>query len=310
MSFGDIPSPTLHKNSVLIAPSFVGLNFADIYRRQGHYILQGEAAWIGGYEGVGRIVAVGADVLDWKIGQRVGFADVPRAHSSLVVALPDQLVTLPDDVEDENVAALLLQGLTAQYLLENSGALRAGDQILIQAAAGGVGRLLTQMATARGAQVYALASTPGKRAQARENGAIATYGYEQDWVTLIQQDTGKGVDIAYDSVGTTLMKSMAVLRPGGRAVIFGKAGGQPPLINPLDLMEGSKAIIGGDLWTYLDSRKSRQDRVNRLFASLAAGDITLPRIQSFPLSAGQDAHRLLEDRNFAGKIVLSTSQLR
>lgn len=304
LSYGELSAPSLDAQSILVAPTFVGLNFADIYRRQGHYVLQGEAPWIGGYEGVGHIVAIGADVCSWNIGQRVGFVDVPRAHAELVMACPDQLVTLPDDIADQSVAALLLQGLTAQYLVEDSVTVRSGDTILIQAAAGGVGRLVTQMATALGAQVHALASTPAKREQACENGAVAAYDYQEDWVARVQQAVGKGVDIAYDSIGTTLMQSVAALRPGGRAVIFGKAGGTPPIIDPLELMEGSKGVIGGDLWTYLNDREGRQGRVDRLFAALHAGRITLPHIRTFPLNAGQDAHRLLEDRNFAGKIVL------
>lgn len=308
LRYGDLAPPSLDNQSVLVAPTFVGLNFADIYRRQGRYVLQGEAPWVGGYEGVGYVVATGADVSDWKTGQRVGFVDVPRAHAGLVSAQPDQLVTLPENIPDKSVAAVLLQGLTAQYLVEDSVAVRSGDRVLIQAAAGGVGRLVTQMASAKGAQVYALASTAAKREQARLNGAVAAYGYQEDWVALIRQETGKGVDVAYDSVGSTLMQSLATLRDGGRAVIFGKAGGTPPLVDPLQLMEGSKGIIGGDLWTYLKSREERQVRVDRLFAALHEGRITLPHITVFPLSAGQDAHRLLEDRNFAGKIIFSTHE--
>ena len=307
LTCGDLPDPSPDRRSVLVAPTFVGLNFADIYRRQGNYVLQGAAPWIGGYEGVGRIVAVGADVTGWKPGQRVGFVDVARAQAALVPARPDQLVTLPDDITDQAAASLLLQGLTAQYLVHDSVNVRSGDAVLVQAAAGGVGRLVTQMATALGARVHALASTAAKREQARANGAVAAYGYDEDWVALVRQATGGGVDVAYDSVGTTLMHSIAALRPGGRAVIFGKAGGAPPPVDPLALMEGSKGVIGGDLWTYLNDREGRQRRVDRLFAALHAGRITLPCITTFPLDAGREAHRLLEDRKFAGKIILQVA---
>ncbi|MDQ1231015.1 quinone oxidoreductase [Sphingomonas sp. SORGH_AS_0879] len=303
LRYGAFPDHELDAGSVLVETRAVGLNFADIYRRQGVYVLDGKAPWIGGYEGVGRIIAVGNGVDRWRIGQRVGFLDVPRAHAERVCAPADRLVALPDDIDDRTAAALLLQGVTAQYLVEDSGRLAAGDRVLVQAASGGVGRLLTQMAAALGAEVHALASTPSKREQARSNGASAVYGYD-DWVAQVRRATGDGVDLVYDSIGTTLHDSLAALRPGGRVVIFGKAGGPPPAIDPLSLMEHSKGVVGGDLWTYLNRAESRQSRADRLFAALRAGTITAPVITTFPLSEGAAAHRLLEDRSFAGKIVL------
>ncbi|MDR6146466.1 NADPH2:quinone reductase [Sphingomonas sp. SORGH_AS870] len=302
LRYSALPDQALDAASVLVKTSAVGLNFADIYRRQGVYVLDGEAPWIGGYEGAGRIVAVGTGVDRWRIGQRVGFLDVPRAHAERVCAPADRLVALPDDIDDRTAAALLLQGVTAQYLVEDSGRLAAGNRVLVQAASGGVGRLLTQMAAALGAEVHALASTPSKREQARSNGASAVYAYD-DWVAQVRA-TGDGVDVVYDSIGTTLHDSLAALRPGGRVVIFGKAGGPPPAIDPLSLMEHSKGVVGGDLWTYLNRAESRQSRADRLFAALRAGTITAPKITTFPLSEGTAAHRLLEDRSFAGKIVL------
>ncbi|MDQ1230970.1 quinone oxidoreductase [Sphingomonas sp. SORGH_AS_0879] len=302
LRYGALPDQALDADSVLVETSAIGLNFADIYRRQGIYVLDGEAPWIGGYEGAGRIVAVGDAVDRWRVGQRVEFLDVPRAHAERVCAPAQRLVALPDDVDDRTAAALL-QGVTAQYLVEDSGRLSAGDRVLIQAASGGVGRLLTQMAVALGAEVHALASTPSKREQARSNGASAVYGYD-DWVAKVRRATGDGVDVVYDSIVTTLHDSLAALRPGGRVVIFGKAGGTPPAIDPLSLMEESKGVVGGDLWTYLNRTESRQSRADRLFAALRTGTITAPAITAFPLSEGAAAHRLLEDRNFAGKIVL------
>jgi NADPH:quinone reductase-like Zn-dependent oxidoreductase len=308
LQYGDLPDPALDAASALVAPTAVGLNFADIYRRRGAYVLDGAAPWIGGYEGAGRIVALGDAVTGWHVGQRVGFMDVARAQADRVRADPHRLVALPDDIDDRTAAALLLQGLTAQYLVEESVAVSAGDHVLVQAAAGGVGRLLTQLATARGALVHALASTPAKRDQVRANGAVAAYDYADDWVAEVRTNTGVGVDVAYDSIGTTLMQSIAALRPGGRVVIFGKAGGPPPSVDPLLLMEESKGVVGGDLWTYLDGKQSRQQRADRLFAALRAGTITTPTVTPFPLARGADAHRLLEDRSFAGKIVLLAGQ--
>ncbi|MDN4633570.1 zinc-binding dehydrogenase [Sphingomonas sp. PsM26] len=303
LGYSVLPDPVAGAGSVLVKTTAVGLNFADVYRRRGDYVLDGEAPWIGGYEGAGRVVSVGAGVNSWQIGQRVGFMDVARAHAELVLAPTDRLIALPDDVDDCTAAALLLQGLTAQYLVESSGRLRAGDRILVQAAAGGVGRLLIQVARALGVEVHALASTPAKRAQARANGAVGVYDYG-DWVSQVRQATATGVDVVYDSIGTTVLDSIAALRPGGHVVVFGKAGGPPPLVDPLLLMEESKGVVGGDLWTYLNGAESRQSRTDRLFAAWRAGTITAPAITALPLRDGAAAHRLIEDRNFAGKIIL------
>lgn len=305
--YGDRPDPPIAPGSVLVAMTAIGLNFADVYRRRGNYRLAGDRPWIGGYEGAGRIAAVGPDVEGWQVGQRVGFADVPRAQAELVLAPANRLIALPDDIDDVTAAALLLQGLTAQYLIEDSVCIVGGDDVLIHAAAGGVGRLLTLMAKARGARVHALASTPEKRAAAIHNGAIAAYDHNDDWVPQVRRATRVGVHAVYDSVGTTLDQSLAALRPGGRVVFFGKAGGDPPPVDPLALMEESKGVVGGDLWTYLDRAETRQSRADRLFAELRRGTLTRPPIAAFPLADGADAHRLLEDRQFAGKIVFSSA---
>lgn len=135
------------------------------------------------------------------------------------------------------------------------------------------------------------------------NGASAVYGYD-DWVAQVRRATGECVDLVYDSIGTTLHDSLAALRPGGRVVIFGKAGGTPPAIDPLSLMEHSKGVVGGNLWIYLNRAESRQSRADRLFAALRAGTLPAPAITTFSLSEGAAADRLLEDRSFAGKIVL------
>ncbi|TKI04803.1 zinc-binding dehydrogenase [Martelella alba] len=281
-----------------------GLNFADIYRRKGHYVLHDQPPHIGGYEGVGAIIALGAGVTGWQLGQRVGFADVPFSHATRINVAQERALALPDELGDREAASVLLQGLTAQYLINDSVRVCDGDSVVVLAAAGGVGRILTRMLTARGARVYALASCAQKQAVARDNGAIAAMSYQQDWVGEIRSLTGGGVRYVFDSVGVTLRQSLAVLRAGGRVVSFGMAGGDTPAIRAGDLLMDSKGVIGADLWTYLDSGDARRERAQRLFDSLRQGEFSLPPTDVFSLEAGADAHRRLEDRAFAGKVVL------
>lgn len=282
----------------------IGLNFADIYRRRGDYVLTGVAPHIAGYEGAGDVVAVAADVTGITIGDRIGFADVPFANATRVTVPIDHAVQLPPTLDYVSAAALLLQGLTAQYLIEDSYALRSGEQVLIHAAAGGVGQYLVQLAVARGASVIALASTPTKRAIATRLGAKYIIGYEEDWVAQVVALSGGGVQVAYDGVGATLLQSLKTVRPRGTLVSYGMAGGMPPAVDPRVLMVSSKTLVGGDLWDYLDSHAARVQRTARLFAAVGSGALKLSAIETYALSRGAEAHRRLETRSFAGKVVL------
>lgn len=303
-----LPTPAVPSGAVQVRMSAAGLNFADIYRRKGNYVLHGTPPHIGGYEGVGTIIAVGEGVTGWQLGQRIGFADVPFCHATHINVPVDHALLLPDTLSDIAAAAIMLQGLTAQYLINDSVQVAAGDAVLVHAAAGGVGQILTRMLVARGAQVYALVSSAHKQQIALNNGATAAYTYQQDWVQEILAATAGGVRYGFDSVGITLQQSLDALRPGGRVVSFGMAGGEAPAISAYQLMMDSKGVVGGDLWTYLNSGAARRERAQRLFASWQNGEFGLPHIETFPLSQGVDAHRLLEDRSFAGKIVLLNSE--
>ncbi len=302
--YGEYPTPAVSAGTLQVRMAAAGLNFADIYRRRGEYVLAGAAPHIGGYEGVGYVTAVGTGVSGWRQGQRVGFADVPFAHATRISVPADHALALPDDIGDAQAAAILLQGLTAQYLVDDSVGVAENDRVVVLAAAGGVGQHLTRLLAARGARVYAVASTADKRRICRDNGAIASYGYDDNWVELIRAASGGGADYVFDSVGRTLPDSLEVLRPGGRAVTFGMSGGAAPDISPARLMMASKGVIGGDLWTYLRDGQQRRQRADKLFTAWRRGIIAVPRLVTFPLSAGADAHRRLEDRDFAGKIVL------
>lgn len=297
----DPPVPAGH---IQLAMRAIGLNFADIYRRRGEYHLAGAAPHIAGYEGAGEVVAIGAGVSGFALGDRIGFADVPFANATRVNVPVTHALPLPPAISYVDAAAVLLQGLTAQYLVEDSYPLRAGDSVLIHAAAGGVGQYLVQFAVARGARVLALASTPAKRAIATALGAAQTLGYDDDWVAQARAWSDGGVHVAYDAVGVTLADSLRAVRKRGTLVSYGMAGGLPPPLDVRLLMAASQTLVGGDLWDYLDSAAARRQRAGRLFAALESGVIRLPAVETLPLSRGADAHRRLQDRSFAGKIVM------
>lgn len=304
----ELADPPVPPGHIQLEMRAIGLNFADIYRRRGEYHLAGAAPHISGYEGAGEVVAIGEGVSGIALGDRIGFADVPFANATRVTLPLSHALPLPPAIGYVEAAAVLLQGLTAQYLIEDSYALRHGDTVLIHAAAGGVGQYLVQFAVARGAKVIALASTPAKRSIASVLGAAHTLGYDGDWVAQVRALSNGGVDVAYDAVGATLLDSLQAVRKRGTLVSYGMAGGMPPLLDARRLMENSTTLVGGDLWDYLDSAAARQERAGRLFAALGSGAIRLPAVETFPLSRGADAHRRLEDRSFAGKIVMLPDQ--
>ncbi|MGF6175601.1 quinone oxidoreductase family protein [Ensifer sp. 4252] len=304
LSYREVADPAVPSGHIQLATRAIGLNFADIYRRKGNYTLAGKAPHIAGYEGAGEVIAIGEGVEGVAIGDRIGFADVPFANATRVTVPLDRAIPLPDDIGFEAAAALLLQGLTAQYLVEDSYSVRAGETVLVQAAGGGVGQLLIRLAIARGASVIAMASTLEKQALAKAAGAAYALGYDEGWPDKVRALSNGGVDVAYDSVGITLLDSLSAVRSRGTLVTFGMAGGPAPLVDPRYLMEHSKTLVGGDLWDFLTDRQQRLSRAERLFQALRDGVIEPPRIETFALSDGAAAHARLEDRRFSGKIVL------
>ena len=297
------PEPEPDAGELLVEVSAAGLNFADIYRRQGRYPLAGEAPWVAGYEGAGRVAKVGAGVTGWQPGERVGFADVPRAHASHILLPAERAIRLPEWLSEAQAASVLLQGLTADYLVHDVLAVRPGMHVAVLAGAGGVGSLLTQMLVHNGVHVFAVASTQAKQAICLRNGAEASSGYD-GWSEQLRTWHGAGCNIVFDSVGSTLLQSLASLMDGGRVVLFGMSGGAVPAPDPAQFLLSSTGVIGADLWTYLTSQQERQRRADRLFRLLKAGDIALPSVTSFPLFRGKEAHSLLENRLFSGKVVL------
>jgi NADPH2:quinone reductase len=298
----DVPDPVPQAGHAVVRLEAIGLNFADVYRRRGNYHLAGDPPWIAGYEGAGIVDSAPADA-PFQRGDRVAFADSPFANAELVSVPFEKLIPLPDDISSETAAALLLQGLTAQYLTRDSHPVKPGETVLVHAAAGGVGLLLVQIARRLGARVLGLTSSTEKAAAVRSAGAEETILPEEDWIAAAHRFSGgAGVDVAYDSVGATLPRSFGAVKTGGHVVFYGMAGGDPPLIDPRMLMDSSKSLTGGDLWNVLRTAEDRRTRAAELFAWVREGALRLHIAARFPLAEGAAAHAFLESRKSSGKV--------
>jgi NADPH2:quinone reductase len=305
LQYSEIPQPSIGDYDVLVQTKAIGLNFADIYRRKGNYHLVGEPPYILGYEGAGMVVKVGTSIKDIKVGDRIAFADVPHANAELVAVPYDKAIPIPDGVTYEHAASLLLQGLTAHYLVHDSYQVKNGDTVLVHAAAGGVGQLLTQLVTIRGGTSIGLTSTTEKSDVAKKAGAKEVLLYESSWSEKVKELTaGEGVDVVYESVGSTLMDSFQATRIGGTVVFYGMAGGDPVHVDPRMLMDTSKTLTGGDLWNVLKTREIRIERATQLFQWLQEDKLRIESPTMFSLEDGAKAHELLESRKSTGKIVL------
>jgi NADPH2:quinone reductase len=299
----DLPDPLPEPGHAIVRTQAIGLNFADIYRRKGHYHLAGAPPYIAGYEAAGIVEAAG-EGSPLRPGDRVAFADSPFANAELVSVSFDKLIPLPDEISFETAAALLLQGLTAQYLIRDSHALQPGETILVHAAAGGVGLLLVQLAKRAGAKVLGLASTDTKARAVMEAGADSVALTTGDWVASAHAFAPGGVDVAYDSIGSTLRQSFDAVRKGGHVVFYGMAGGDPEPVDPRYLMDTSKTLTGGDLWNVLTGRAARLRRAQELFDAVQEGYLQVRIAARFPLAEGAQAHATLEGRGTIGKVLL------
>ena len=303
LRFESMPDPVPGPGQALVRMRAVGLNFADVYRRKGNYHLAGTPPWILGYEGAGEVVSAPAGS-GLSAGRRVGFADSPFSNAELCAVDVSRLIPLPDAISFETAAASLLQGLTAQYLCRDSHAVRAGDWAVVHAAAGGVGLLLVQMLRHLGARVVGVASTEAKRQAVTAAGAEFVVAAE-GWGSAVKSLTGgRGADVVYDSVGTTLRDSLDTARVGGTVVFYGMAAGDPAPVDPRLLMDRSLALVGGDLWNVLTTADERRSRAAELFGWIRSGVVKVQVSQTFALRDGAQAHRALEGRQVVGKIVL------
>ena len=305
LEYLEIADPVIASDEILVRMKAIGLNFADIYRRKGNYHLTGIAPFILGYEGAGVVEKAGVNVQGISVGDHVAFADVPHSNAEKVAVPMEKAILLPKTISFEDAASVLLQGLTAHYLTKDSYAVKKNDVILVHAAAGGVGQLLVQIAKLLGARVIGLTSSVEKSSAAKKAGADQVFLYSDDWKGKVLEVTNaKGVDVVYDSVGSTLEDSFTATRIGGTVVFYGMAGGDPSPVDPRMLMDTSKTLTGGDLWNILTSPEERVARSSELFGWIEEGKVTVSEPMVFALRDGHKAHRFLESRKSMGKILL------
>jgi NADPH2:quinone reductase len=306
MELVELPVPQPKTNEAVVKLAASGVNFIDVYVREGRY--KAPLPLIPGSEGAGVVTAAGADVTSLKVGERVAWAGVQGSYAEYISAPADRLVPIPQGVTDQQAAAVMLQGMTAHYLSHDTFPLKKGQTALVHAAAGGVGLLLVQMAHNIGARVIATVSTDEKAKLAREAGAEEIILYtQQDFEAETKRITGgKGVDVVYDSVGkTTFEKGLNILRPRGMMVLFGGSSGAVP---PFDLIalsqKGSLYVTRPSLFNYIATREELVARSSDLFTMIAAEKLKLRIEHVYPLAEAQQAHRDLEGRKTTGKLLL------
>lgn len=293
---------------VLLDQKAVGLNFIDVYHRTGLYPLPSLPA-VPGMEGAGMVEAVGEGVTEFSPGDRVAYAGIPPgAYAEKRVIPAHRLVPLPAGIDFETAAAMMLQGMTARYLLHGCYPVGAGDTVLIHAAAGGVGLIASQWAHHKGATVIGTVGSPEKAALAKAHGCHHPILYrETDFVDAVRDRTdGRGVDVVYDSVGKeTFLKSLDCLRPMGTLVSFGQSSGAIAPFNPALLAaKGSLFLTRPSLMDYTAKRADLLAHAQDLFAAVAADGVQIEVRQTYPLADAAQAHRDLEARKTTGSTVL------
>jgi len=306
MELVDLPVPEPKANEAVVKLTASGVNFIDVYHREGRYKVS--LPFTPGQEGAGQVVAVGNDVTTVKNGDRVAWTATLGCYAEYAAVAADRLVHIPAGVSDQQAAATMLQGMTAHYLLYDSHPLKRGETALVHAAAGGVGLLLVQMAHNIGVRVIATVSTEEKARLAREAGADDVILYtKQDFEAETKKLTdGKGVDVVYDSVGkTTFEKGLNLLRPRGMMVLFGGSSGPVAPFDPIILTQkGSLFLTRPSLGNYIATREELVGRSNAVFGMIAAGKLKLRIEHTYPLAEAQRAHRELEGRKTTGKLLL------
>lgn len=302
----DVASPAPGAGEALVRIDSIGVNFIDVYHRTGLYPL--ETPFTPGREAAGVVEAVGDDVTEVRPGDRVAYVLSP-SYAELSVVPAERLVPVPSDVSSDDAAALMLQGLTAHYLSHSTFPIREGQEVLVHAAAGGVGLLLVQMAKKRGARVFGTVSTDAKADAAKRAGADVVIRYtEEDFEEVIRRQTdGAGLHAVYDSVGkTTFDKSLKCLRPRGMLVLYGQSSGPVP---PFDLTRlgagGSLFVTRPSLAHYILDRSELLERSNDILGWAGRGELEITIDRKLPLSEAPEAHRLLEGRKTSGKLLLS-----
>jgi NADPH2:quinone reductase len=304
LRLAELPDPSPGPGQVLVRLSAIGVNFVDTYHRGGLY--PRAVPFVPGGEGAGEVVAVGDGVSGAVVGDRVGSTDLAGAYAELAVVAADRLVPLPAGVPDEVAAAALLQGMTAHYLLHDSYPVRSGDPVLVHAAAGGMGLLLSQWGTALGARVIGTASTPEKVELARAAGANPVLGYDGFAAAVRDLTDGDGVAAVYDGVGrATFDESLASLRRHGVLVLYGQSSGPVP---PFDLARlnsgGSLYVTRPTLGHFVSTPAELLRRAGDVLGRVADGSLSVRIGGRYPLAEAAQAHEDLEARRTTGKLLL------
>jgi NADPH2:quinone reductase len=302
----DLPIPQPKPNEIVLKISAVGINYIDIYYREGRYPIA--TPFVPGSEAAGTVQAVGSEVKSWKPGDRVAYCMVLGSYAEYAAIPAERAVRVPEGVSDQHAAAAMLQGMTAQYLVRSTYPLKKGEIALVHAAAGGVGLLLVQMAKQIGARVIGTVGTDEKAKLAREAGADDVIVYtRQDFEAETKRLTdGKGVHVIYDGVGkTTFDKDLNLLRPRGYLALFGAASGPVPPFDPILLSQkGSIFLTRPSLAHYVASREELEQRSRDVCEQVSSGKLKLRIGQVYKLSEAAQAQRDLEGRKTTGKLLL------
>jgi NADPH2:quinone reductase len=307
LEYGELPDPEPGPGEVLIRVRVAGVNFTDVYQRTGTY--PGTLPFTPGVEGVGTVEKLGNGVTSVRMGDRVGWVMLKGGYAELAVIPADRLVPIPASINDRTAAAILLQGMTAHFLLRDCYRVTKGEWILIHAAAGGVGLLVTQIARRIGARIIGTTSTDEKAALAREAGANEIVLYtKEDFQQAARRITGgAGVSVVYDSVGrTTFEKSLDSLRPRGYMVLFGASSGAVPPVDPQVLnRKGSLYLTRPTLGNYISTREELLGRARELFDWVSKGALKVRAEHDYPLANAAQAHTDIEGRKTTGKVLLA-----
>lgn len=307
MQLVEVPDPVPGEGRLLVGVSTSGVNYIDTYHRAGTY--PRKVPFGLGLEGVGVIREIGPGVDGFTIGQRVAWSQTPDSYAELVAVPAAQAVAVPDAVSDEQAVGAFLQGMTAHVLVTATHAVAEGESILVHAAAGGVGLMLTQLAAARGARVIATVSTAAKAELARAAGAADVINYTEvdDLASQVRTLTsGEGVAAVYDGVGaTTFDASLASLRRRGILVLFGAASGPVPPVDPQRLNAGgSLYLTRPTLFHYTATREELDWHAGQVFAAVANGTLDVRIGHRYPLADARKAHEELQSRATTGKLIL------
>lgn len=302
----ELPAPKPKANEAAVQIKAAGVNFIDVYFREGRYPAQ--LPFVNGQEAAGVVTEIGSEVTEVQVGDRVAYSGALGSYAEYAAVPAARLVKIPNDLSFEQAAAAMLQGMTAHYLVHSTYKLQAGETALIHAAAGGVGLLLVQMAKKIGARVIGTAGTQEKAQLARDAGADECIVYtEADFETETRRFTdGRGVNVVYDGVGkATFEKGLNVLVPRGYLVLFGGSSGAVP---PFDLIKlsqkGSLFVTRPTLGHYTATREELEWRANDVLQWIAAGELKLRIHKTYPLAEAAQAHRDLEGRKTTGKLLL------